>query len=526
MMACTGTIVRGQECLADANQPPQAPTIEGPISGLVGITTAQMVVSTSPFVDPDAGDTHAVSEFEIWVAAAGTPLARAWHATIADPARLTQVTLADGEFDDARSDLDPWTDYIIRARYGDSSGSCTSWSEWSQASRFRSDDGSNYFFDPTRTLTFELDIPQASYDAINAEARPPGCVPYERNSYPGTLRFEGEVFENVGIRVKGGCGSARRLDNKAALKIHLDWDDPSVDGCPVERRIHGLDRLTFNNMVQDPTYMHETMAYELYKRMGVPTPRTNYVRLYINGMYRGFYLNVESLDRRFVARRFQSKEGMMYEGTYFCDLIPSKIPPDTTGTYCFSRKFGTGTCSEPSDFQLLAELIQAIDALPAGQFYPEVEKFFEFDTFLSQWALESVLDHWDAYEFSIINNYRVYYDPATTRWTMLPTGVDQTFGNRGQSPFAVSGILATRCLSEPDCEAAFAARLRQAVKVFEDANLVERINELRARISDQVMEDPRKEVTFDQYNAAVDAMVQWIPTRSAYIEQQLTNRGL
>mgnify|MGYP001084450630 CR=1 FL=1 len=58
-----------------------------------------------------------------------------------------------------------------------------------------------------------------------------------------------------------------------------------------------------------------------------------------------------------------------------------------------------------------------------------------------------MISHWDAYEFSIHNNYRVYHDPSTDTWSMIPTGIDQTFGGDqdpwpqprpagGQGPFA------------------------------------------------------------------------------------------
>ena len=532
LVGCTGTILRGESgepCLDMANQAPAAPLIENPTANRIDVIAEQLTISLSAFSDPDESDTHAASEFEIWLAPSGAPVVRVWQATIeaADNLstdKLTAVALADGVFDSGSTGLERWTNHIVRARYRDASGTCTAWSEWSEARAFRTDDGSSYLFEPQRIHTFHLDIPPESWDAIDAEARPPDCVPYKRNSYRGTLRFEDQVFENVGIRAKGGCGSSRHLNGKSAFKVNLSWDDPEEPGCPETRRLHGLKRFTFNNLVQDSTFMHETLGYMFYKRMGVPTPRTSYTRLYVNDQFWGMYLHVESLDRRFAARWFESNDGMMYEGTYWCDLIPDKIPPDTDGLYCFSRKFGTSACSTPSDYNLLAELIQAIDALPDGQFYPEIEQFFEFDTLLSSWAVDSIMAHWDGYEFRIMNNYRVYYDPGTSRWTLIPTGIDQTF--KGDlEPFNVDGILARRCVQEADCEKAFADKLSQAIAIFEEMSLARRSEELRAQIMEHVMEDPRKEVGYNGFMSRVDTMLQWIDDRPARMRQHLRDRG-
>lgn len=512
-----------------SNELPAAPEFLSPTGSNQFLVPEQTVFMLSPFDDADPDDVHASTELEIWLAPNGSLTAREWHAVLDDPAKLTEVTLDDGQFEGDVTELAPRTRYAIRARYSDSSGACTSAGAWSEPLVFQTDDGSGIFFEPGVIQEFEIDIPPESMAAIDAEARPPGCVPFKRDSHPGTLRFEGQEFPNVGVRSKGGCGSARQISGKMAFKINLAWDDPSAPGCPDERRLHGLQRFTFNNMVQDRSFMHDTLAYELFKRMGVPTPRTGYSRLTVNGELWGLYLHVESLDRRFSSRWFGSKDGMLYEGTYRCDLIPANIPPDTDGVYCFSRKFGTGDCSPPTDFALLADLINKIDQAAPGEFYPEVEQYFEYDRFLAMWAVNSVIGHWDGYEQRIINNYRVHYDDTVARWTVIPTGVDQTHQTSPPfevDPFNVSGVLARRCLEEPDCEAAFAAKLREALAEFESMDYNQRVQELRDLIITHVMEDPRKEFDFNQWQGHIDDTLQFVADRPARIRQYLTDRGL
>jgi len=516
------------ECPAD--QAPAAPEILTPVAGRIDVVPDDLVLETSAFSDPDPEDTHGGTEFEIWsLHTNGTADQRVWHATSYGAPTLTRVAVADGEHD---VPFEQWKDYAVRARYRDHRGDCSQWSAWSGIRTFRSDDGSSYLFDPTVIRDVYLTIPPASWDAINAEAYPSGCKPYSRHYYPGTLEFEGQVFDDVGIHIKGGCGSSRNLNGKASFKVNLEWDDPAVDGCPAPRRLGGQKHLTLNNGVQDQTATHERLAYPVYAELGVPAPRVASVRVHVNGVLWGLYQNVESVDRRFLERRFASSRGMLYEGTYWCDLIPANVPDtedDDSG--CLTREFTPGVCDappevgdDPMDYTLVRQLVNQIQAMPAGGFYPEVEAFFEFDTFLTQWAIEAFISHWDAYEFSIINNYRVYHDPVTGRWSIIPTGIDQTFIG-DQDPWGVYGVLAARCRNEPDCDAAFAARLAQVNQHFVADDMVARAQAIRAQITPDVYADPRKEYSNATFDQAQNDMIGYLAGRPGRINEHLTAHG-
>ncbi len=517
-----------------ANLAPAVPSILDPVIGRIDVVPGSMVVASSPFSDPDAGDTHLASAFEIWSMANGNRVERVWSAAVSDPVRLTRVTLADGQLLGsalANGGLFPWTEYSVRVRYRDSSDGCgTAWSEWSADLPFKTDDGSSHLFDPDLMHDIYLDIPPASWASIDAEAVPPGCVPYQRNYYPGTLTFEGQVFDGVGIHVKGGCGSGRHLNGKASFKVNVDWDDPAVPGCPTERRLLGQKHLTLNNNVQDWSMIHERVGYGIYRALGVGAPRAAHVRLHVNGEYWGVYTHVETIDRRFLERWFQSNQGMLYEGTYWCDLIPSNVPPGTDDSYCLTREFQPDLCStpdpdsDPEDYELLRQLVNQIQGLPPGGFYPEVTSFFHYDSFMTSWAIESIIAHWDAYEFNIMNNYRVYHDRGTGLWHLISTGIDQTFGG-DQDPWGVSGILASRCLQEPDCEAAFAARLAEVNDAFETMPLAMQAQTFYNQIAGDVATDPRKEQDNTSFTQAVNNTITWIGQRPARVREILINHG-
>lgn len=505
--------------------PPTAAILE-PVEGQRDVVPSDLVIVTAPLANVEPGAVVA-SRYEIWTENGGERDQLVWHADVADEALLRRVSLADGSFEPGTEGLGEWEDYLIRAAYGDS---CGDLGDWSAERRFRTDDGSRWWFAPDEVRTVELEIPPDSWDAINSEAFPPGCVQFGRSYHAGSLIADDQRFDGVGIRIKGGCGSSRDLSGKASFKVSLSWDDPAVEGCPEERRLHGLKTLTLNNSVQDWTSEHERMGYRFYREAGVPAPRAAHVNLRVNGELWGLYVHVESIDRRFLSRWFPSNDGMMYEGAYWCDLVPENVPAQIDDWSCFQREFRSGPCDvedpdrDPTDWELLRTFTTQIRDLPEGQFYPEISELFDFDRFMSMWAVEGVLAHWDAYSFFIINNYRVYHDPTTDLWTMIPWGIDQTF--RGDlDPWETGAVLVQRCLSEPDCEADFAARQAQMADLFEALAFADEAGSIHDLIAGHVAADPRREYSEADWEWAVVELVGWISGRPDRVREIVGTHG-
>lgn len=409
-------------------------------------------------------------------------------------------------------------------------------------------------FDMNIIRTLHVDLPPESRAAIDAEAVHPICQVAEREYHPGTLRIDGQVFEGVGVRVRGN-GTATTLDRKPGLKIHLEWDDPAVPGCPAERRLYGVKRLNLLNMLQDPSFVRIPMANELFRAMGVPAPRTAYVRLVLDGEDLGTFVLSENIDRQFLGRWYDDDDGMMYEAGCWCDLDPSRVPPPgrDDGASCWEREFHESPCSAPSadadpmDWELLRELTERIAALPAGGFYPEIEAFFDFDEFLSTWAMTAFLGSGDGY-LQTINSYRVYHDPDTDRWSLIQHGAaDGVFRRYAETcdggilgggvdfPIWLTGpILTTRCLEEQDCQDAYAARMREVVDLFESMEVAARARQLHDLVWPLVRDDPRYYYTCDglyRYDQAdfethfAEYVLPWIAERPASVRAELAARG-
>ena len=153
-----------------------------------------------------------------------------------------------------------------------------------------SNDDAAWLYKPTTIVTVDLQLPESSIDSLNADGRvyAPGTF---------TMRYGRKRYGpwSVEVRIKGRWGSQRDLGGKAAFKIKF----PNSN-----QRVSGMKKLTLNNMVQDPSYITETISYELFRAMGVPAPRTGYAVVSVNGADYGLHLNVETPDKLMFSKWF------------------------------------------------------------------------------------------------------------------------------------------------------------------------------------------------------------------------------
>lgn len=344
-------------------------------------------------------------------------------------------------------------------------------------------DPSNLLFVQDDVLRFELWLPDDSMAALSAD-------PY--TWVEGAVGYGGVWLSPVGVRIKGAWGSLRDLDGKVALKVKVD---EYIDGA----RIRGLEKLTFNNMVQDPSCINERLAYQVFRAAGVPAPRTAHTELYLNGEYRGLYAHVESIDDTFLARWFDDPDGNMYEGAY---------GPDMTQSGYTSMTLDQDGAEDVEPYSELAEVAALLARDPSEDLVDDLEALVNVDEFLDAIAVEVMIAHWDGY-FWYPNNYRVYHDPSTGLLNLLPWGVDQTF-SYGEGTFSPSGYLAWWCLQVPSLRERYMLALWDTYDRMAQLDLAEDAREAHALIRASLAEDPYKEFSMDTSVAYLDSTISFL----------------
>ena len=271
--------------------------------------------------------------------------------------------------------------------------------------------------------------------------------------FEATVTVDGAAYAEVGVRKKGFFGSLS--SEKPSLKLRFD---KYVDG----RLLGGaIDRMTLNNSLQDASMINTCLAYEVFAAAGLPAPRCNFASVAVNGTDLGLYVHVEDIKPPFLARHFASAAGNLYEGTL------SDFGPGWRGT--FDKK----TNEAEDDWSDIDAVIAALqDPSPAG--LEALDAIVDVDRFLSFWAVEVLVGHWDGYAGNR-NNYHVYREPDG-RFVFIPWGVDAVFHTTDvpfddfMSPPSVNahGALAHRLYRDEAGRAAYAGRLRELLHTVWD----------------------------------------------------------
>jgi CotH kinase protein len=354
-------------------------------------------------------------------------------------------------------------------------------------------DPSLEIYDPERLPRFELEL---SPEAIETLSLVTGQDDPRQDEYvSATFHYAGETVFNVGVRIKGE-GSFQQLDAKPAWKVKFDEFVP-------DQTFHGLRRMTLNNLFEDPSFLAERLAYDVYRAAGVPAPRCNSALVYINDEYYGVYANVEAEDKTFLRRWFDDVSGNLYEEGQ-SDFVPGA-----------ELAFNLETNEERNDRSDLINLIAAVSgATNPDSFLDDIGTYMDTRNYLRFTAVEAAVNQWDMYSYTVfwVNNLRLYSDPSTGKFHFIPWGHDMSMKPYRDSgkPYVhlfelarqydrtdgdiTSGLLLRRCLASQPCVSAYRAAVADIMAVYEGLDLGKRAAAYYAQIKPFVYEDNRKRV--------------------------------
>jgi hypothetical protein len=304
---------------------------------------------------------------------------------------------------------------------------------------------------PGRVITVDLTMAPADWATLRGQTRTlfdvlgPQCLDGVAKDpftwFEADVAVDGYGGSVAGVRKKGFLGSMSA--DKPSLKVDLD-------AFVADQTLGDLERLTLNNSVQDPGYVRQCLAFAVFEAAGVPTPRCNYALVRVNGGAARLYVHVEPVKRDFLRRHFASDDGLLYEGAL------SDFRQGWLAT--FEQKTHEDAPSQ-------APLVAVVDALGAtdAALLDALDAVIDLDAFMTFWAAEILVGHWDGYAGNT-NNFYVYADPDDGgRLRFIPWGVDGAFpvGEQDAGPAVgrATGALAQRLLLHPGGRALLRARL-------------------------------------------------------------------
>jgi spore coat protein CotH len=293
-------------------------------------------------------------------------------------------------------------------------------------------------FAPNRVHTLEIQMPadrwkllepgagsrvakpatQPSSDAVVALRAPGDAYAYVR----ADVQFDGQTVGDVGIRYKGNMSySVSASTARRPMKIDFDRFVPG-------QRFAKLETINLNNQSLDPSQAREALAYELFREMGVPSPRTSFALVYLTvpGQYAreflGLYTLLEEVDHKFLKKHFDNDDGLLLK------------PVGMRGLACFGDDWAQyqGRCRprgkvDPALAKRIVELAKLIHRADDATFAKEIARFLDVEEFLGYVLVNGALCNFDSF-LSTGHNYYIYVNPADGRASFLPWDMNMAFG--------------------------------------------------------------------------------------------------
>ncbi len=222
-----------------------------------------------------------------------------------------------------------------------------------------------------------------------------------------------DTIENVGFRLRGNTS---RYSAKKSFKVSFNKFESG-------RKYHGVEKLNINGEHNDPSIIRSKICWDLLRDIGIPAPRANHVEMYVNGAYKGLYINVEHIDEEFIDTRFGNNDGNLYKCLYPSTLEYLGENQDLYKGAGYELKIN----EEEDDFSDLVELTRILNTTAVQDLPCELEKVFNVDSYLKAIAFDILTGNWDGPIYNK-NNFYLYKNEDTGQFEYIPFDLDNTFG--------------------------------------------------------------------------------------------------
>ena len=279
--------------------------------------------------------------------------------------------------------------------------------------------------------------------------------------WTGTLVYDGDVYDHVNYRARGGVWRYAMGKNMWKFNFHRGHRFRGRDAYG-KRYDTEWDKLNFSACIQQGNYQHrgeqgmfEAVGFRLFELAGVPSPQTHWVQFRIvddaaestanqfEGDFWGLYLVIEQMDGRFLDEHGLA-DGNLYKMEGGSGTLNNQGPTAAT---------------DKSD---LNAFINGYKTYPAAAWWglnANLERYYGYRT---------IVEGIHHYDIGHGKNYFYYLNPvvttnqwgATNRWSQLPWDLDLTWANNmygnGNEPFKRYG-----CLDQPELNMEYRNRIRE-----------------------------------------------------------------
>jgi spore coat protein H len=389
----------------------------------------------------------------------------------------------------------------------------------------------------TKLEQYELRIPQEAMDLFERDLYAP--------AQPAKFLFAGREHD-VFVRLRG---ASSRTFPKKSWKVEF----------PSGVEFQGRDELNLVAEYQDCTMMAEKLAYDTLAAMGVPAPRTKYVRVVINGKYQGVFVDIEQVDKHFLeAHELADEDASIYRcGWKDCEMKTWKAPYQGEWEKRTNENDSwddldaflavVNHTSEPELVETLEKHLEVerylrsmtMDVLMSNNYVEDSESFLIHDQVTGKWSyvpwdLNNVdARWWHTYGMGVADTPIVKH--SLVNFTLGDLVINSTYANRLQYHYEgyvpVFTNLGTRIVLNPELRERLFKNLERAQKeFFNDEVLHPRIDAIYALVSANMIGEDNADPNLSMKDPYIDPaklvagrgyLQKYVTGRNAFIQKEL-----
>ena len=237
---------------------------------------------------------------------------------------------------------------------------------------------------------------------------------------PATIQMSNGIFlDSVMIRYKGNSTYAiPQSFGNPKLPLNLDMNDV-IGG----QKLMDYKKVKLANAMFDPTFAKELSAFNIYRKY-LPTSEGNFMNVVLQGTFVGLYVNTESVDKKFLKKHFDEKDGIFFK----CDPVQQFNQPGPQGNSDLMY-LGADTALYYDHYDLKSdhgwtELVNLITTL---NFNPtDIDSILNVDRVLWAFATNQVVANLDVYNGLYQHNYYLY-QTEDGLFQMIPWDLSESF---------------------------------------------------------------------------------------------------
>jgi len=439
--------------------------------------------------------------------------------------------------------------------------------------------GTNYdndvaLFDSSVVHSIQILISDTDYEQMITTYQQTG----EKQYFHADVVIDGVRVNNVGLRLKGNASlrtalgggfGGRGFDRQAGPGGERRWPqfDPDNMPDPADRpqRPQALGAagdiptvqgdgsaklplmIKFNEFVPGQTYqgyknlairtygiasdaamLHEPVTNSVFRLLGLPATQTAYVGLRLNDGAEQLYSISEVINDGYLEQHFANPDGVLYKAE-----VGSTLSYEGEDPSLYATDFTQQTRVNDADMAPLIAFMRFLSDSDDETFESELPAWLDVDALATYLAINNLLVNTDSI-IGMNNNYYLYYDDVSKRFTLLMWDANESLGKLAGASRAAqydiynvsqqsrpgfgggSNILVKRFMASDKFKALYEAKLQQVYQqAFASGAMTALVEQYTALVRQANQE--RGLVVWEDYERAAANVLDFIERRSAYL---------